>query len=120
MFGPQKDFFPRLVAGAPFPQEWWSRGQGAANSQQSRLYQEGKVFVSLLDRLGRLEMPALLIQGRHDHVTGPEQAAAFARAVVRGRTVVFERSSHFARFEEPDLYAQTVIDFVLAGATPPH
>ena len=114
--GPEKDFFTRLVQASPIPPEWWSRGHAGENSHQARLYAEGKVFDSLLDRLGGLQMPALLLRGRYDRVTAPDQVLAFERQVKKGRTIVFENSSHFARFEEPDLYARTVIDFTLEVA----
>lgn len=113
--GPDKDFFNALVRDSGIPGDRWAQGHSGPHSHQARLYAEGRVFTSLQDQLGKLSMPALLILGRHDRVTAPDQVSTFARTVPQGRTVVFERSAHFVRFEEPERYARTVLDFVLGG-----
>lgn len=116
--GPEKDFFAALVRDSGIPGERWAQGHSGPNSHQSRLYAESQVFTSLQPQLGKLTMPALLILGRYDRVTAPDQVQAFKQAVPRGRTVVFEHSAHFVRFEEPDRYARSVLDFVRQEGSP--
>lgn len=68
---------------------------------------------SLLTKLSLLKQPTLLIRGQYDPVCGEDQMQAFVDQVANGRLELFEHSSHFARFEEANRYAQTVIDFLL-------
>ncbi len=116
--GPDKDFFNALVRDSGIPGERWAQGHSGPHCHQARLYAEGQVFTSLQDQLGKLTMPALLIRGRHDRVTAPDQVRTFERTVPQGRTVIFEQSAHFVRFEEPERYARTVLDFVLRDRGP--
>jgi proline iminopeptidase len=58
--------------------------------------------------LPRLTMPAALIVGRHDLVTGPEQVAAFRTAVPHGEVREFADSGHFVRLEQAGEYADLV------------
>jgi proline iminopeptidase len=58
--------------------------------------------------LADVSMPATLIVGGHDLVTGPEQVAAFERLVPHGRVVRFPNAGHFVQLEEPEAYAETV------------
>jgi pimeloyl-ACP methyl ester carboxylesterase len=58
-------------------------------------------------------MPALLILGGSDLVTTPEQADAFRSQVPDGRVEVFDRSAHFAQFEQAEEYSALVTAFVL-------
>ncbi len=110
--GPDKAFFDRVVAESGLPGPTWGNG----GPHQQRLYREGKVFEPVTGRLSQIRQPALLIHGRYDYVTAPDQVAAFRRRVKHGVVVTFENSSHFARVEEPDRYGQVVTDFVLAHA----
>jgi proline iminopeptidase len=105
--GPEKDFYQRLVAQSGLPRDLWSR----AGEYQRRLYAEGAVFESLTARLREVQSPTLLIHGAYDRVTAPDQVAAIA-AMPTGRVEVFENSSHFARYEEPERYARVVRDFL--------
>ncbi len=110
--GPEKTFFAALVRDSGIPGDRWTQGNSGPHSHQSRLYAEGRVFTSLQPQLCKLAMPALLILGRYDRVTAPDQVRAFEREVPRGRTVIFDQSAHFVRFEEPDRYARTVLEFL--------
>lgn len=58
--------------------------------------------------LPRLTMPAVLIVGRHDLVTGPEQIAAFRAAVPHGEVHEFADSGHFVQLEQAEEYADLV------------
>jgi proline iminopeptidase len=67
---------------------------------------------SLLPALSRLQMPALLIVGKSDLVTSPEQVGAFRRQVPHGQVEVFGHSGHFVQLEQADEYAALVTAFV--------
>lgn len=68
---------------------------------------------SLLPALSRLRMPALLIIGKSDRVTAPEQVNAFRSQVPNGRIEVFDHSGHFVQLEQPEEYSALVTALVL-------
>jgi proline iminopeptidase len=105
--GPNKDFFSEFVQQSQIPPENWNR----AGMHQSKIIEDGAVFTPVAPRLPELRAPALLIRGRYDRVMAPDQVTAFGAGAGR-TTTTFENSSHFVHVEEPDPYAQTVIDFV--------
>ncbi len=55
-----------------------------------------------------LTMPAALVVGRYDLVTGPEQIAAFRAAVPHGEVHEFAESAHFVQLEQAEEYADLV------------
>ena len=66
------------------------------------------------DRTGRLneiEVPTLLLCGRHGLVP-PDTSAMFQSLIVGSELVVFEDSSECAFLEEPELYYSVVQDFI--------
>ena len=63
------------------------------------------------DRLGELGVPTLLVCGRFDECT-PEATASYAARIPGAELVVFEQSAHMAHLTEPDLYLNTVRDFL--------
>ena len=66
------------------------------------------------DRLNDIDVPTLVVRGRHDMCTEP--IAAELVAGIRGaREVVFEHSSHTPVLEETDRYLEVVREF-LSGA----
>jgi L-proline amide hydrolase len=66
---------------------------------------------SIIDRLGRIRAPTLLISGAHDEAT-PAVVQPFADGIAGSRWVVFEQSSHLPHVEEPDAYRALVADFI--------
>ena len=77
-----------------------------------RVKAQPEVAVPLLPLLAALTMPALLITGRADIVTTPDQIEQFRQQVPRGQVITFDRSGHFAQLEQPDEYAHLVTNFV--------
>jgi proline iminopeptidase len=67
--GPDKKFFDRVESESKLPKELWGRG----GVHQEKLFNEGKIFESLLSELAQIRSPALLIHGRYDLVTAPDQ-----------------------------------------------
>lgn len=63
---------------------------------------------SSVDRLGSLDVPTLVLAGRHDVFTSYPQAYRIASRVLAGTVVVFEDSGHFPWIEEPDRFWTTL------------
>ena len=63
------------------------------------------------DRLGEIDVPTLLVSGRHDEATPPLQEAL--RGGIRGAEwVVFEESAHLPHVEERARYMRVVGDWL--------
>ncbi|MEZ4456456.1 MAG: alpha/beta fold hydrolase [Gemmatimonadales bacterium] len=63
------------------------------------------------DRLGEIDIPTLLLSGRHDEATPAQQERL--RAGIRGaRWTVLEQSAHLGFIEEPDRYADVLAAFL--------
>lgn len=62
-------------------------------------------------RLDRIEVPALLVSGRHDQVT-PACVAELRAGLRTAEWVVFEESSHLPHLEEPERFIATVGEFL--------
>ena len=63
-------------------------------------------------RLEELDVPALVLAGRHDGLTLPRLAFEHARRLPRARLHVFERSGHRPWCEEPESYVEVVNTFL--------
>lgn len=85
--------------------EIWMRGSGPS---QETLWKDDQVFEDFRPRLKELRGPAVLLKGRLDANTGPDQIESFQSSVKDGRVVTFARSGHLLHAEEPELFAQTV------------
>ncbi|WP_157967838.1 alpha/beta fold hydrolase [Paraliobacillus sp. X-1268] len=106
--GEDKHFFDRLVEKSDIPEVNWKR----AFNHQQKLYQEGKIFESLLTKLDSITCPMLLMKGKYDWVTGDDQLLSFTNGKSNRKVVVFNQSGHFPRVEEPKMYARTIKDFI--------
>ena len=67
----------------------------------------------LTNRLPEIQVPTLVICGRHDWITPLEASEEIARLIPKARLVVFERSGHSPQVEEPETFRQVVRDFLL-------
>jgi L-proline amide hydrolase len=61
--------------------------------------------------LGSIDLPALLISGRHDEVT-PRAVEELQRGLPSARWVLFEESSHMPHLEEPERFLDVVEEFL--------
>jgi L-proline amide hydrolase len=68
---------------------------------------------SILDRLGEIATPTLLLSGAHDEAT-PAIVRAIAERIPRAAWILFEESSHTPHLEEPAAFNAAVTAF-LAG-----
>ena len=66
---------------------------------------------SIIDRLDRIEVPVLLISGRHDEAT-PATVQPYADQIKDVRWEMFENSSHMPHVEETERCLQVVGDFL--------
>jgi L-proline amide hydrolase len=73
---------------------------------------------SIVDRLGEIRVPTLLLSGRYDEAT-PAIIETIHRRIPGSEWVIFEQSSHMPHVEEPERYIQVLGEFlnrVEAGA----
>ena len=80
-------------------------------------YLWGEAFgqVNLLDQLNALEMPTLLGLGRHDYLVGPvslwDEIEAKKPLL---KKVIFEQSGHYPMLEEPELFNQEFLNWIVS------
>ena len=60
------------------------------------------------DRLGAIQAPTLVLSGRHDWVSAPDEGPNELATGLDAEHVVFERSGHFPFMEEPDAFVSAV------------
>jgi L-proline amide hydrolase len=68
---------------------------------------------SIINRLNQIDVPTLLITGRHDEAT-PASMQPFSDRIPHVRAVDFAESSHMPHLEEPELFDEVMLSF-LAG-----
>jgi proline iminopeptidase len=69
------------------------------------------------DRLGEIDVPTLVIRGRHDMSTDPI-SATLVNGIKGAREVVLENSSHTPVLEETDAYLEAINRFMRKAETP--
>lgn len=67
---------------------------------------------NVLDRLGRLDRPALLLWGELDVLIPRAAVARTARSLRRGRLVTWPDVGHAPQLEQPDRFARLLFNFV--------
>ena len=94
---------------AQLPSELWGRSQ----TYTQKLEEEGIIFESLLPIIPLVKQPSLLLHGKFDPVFCEQQKEYLMETAPESKTVVFEKSAHFPRLEEPQKYCDEVVSFVL-------
>jgi proline iminopeptidase len=74
--------------------------------------QAGYGDIDVVDRLGEVRRPVLVLAGRHDRVCVIEGAQEIADGIPGARLVVFERSAHMTYVEETARYLDAVRSFL--------
>jgi pimeloyl-ACP methyl ester carboxylesterase len=64
------------------------------------------------DQLAAIDVPTLLIAGRHDWIPHLERLERAATMLPNADLVVFERSGHYPWLEEPAAFASTVVEWI--------
>jgi proline-specific peptidase len=65
----------------------------------------------IVDRLGEIRAPTLLLSGRYDEVT-PDVMETVHRGIRRSEWVLFENSANMAHLEEPQRYMEVLEQFL--------
>lgn len=65
-----------------------------------------------LDRLGGVKAPTLVLVGRDDYITPPEQSERIQAAISDAELVVFEQSGHMPHLEEPEAFFAAIRGWV--------
>ena len=73
---------------------------------------EGYGGIDVLDRLGEVRHPVLVLAGRHDRTCSVAAAEAIAAGIASAELVVFESSGHMSYREENAAYLRAVADFL--------
>ena len=99
-----------------------ARGYASLNDGEARdafrhtlraVVDPGGQRVSALDRLYLAEdMPVLLLWGRNDPIIPAEHGRSGAELIPGSRYVEFEGSGHWPQLDDPERFADTLIDFI--------
>jgi len=73
---------------------------------------------AIVDALSSIEVPTLVLAGRHSTVLGPRHGKVAAALLPRSRLLVLEGSSHALQLEEPEAFQDAVAAFVTDGEEP--
>lgn len=71
---------------------------------------------SVVDRLGDIACPTLVLAGQHDVFCSPQQLTRIARRITHADHVVFENSGHFTWLEEPARFLPLVVEWLNRNA----
>ncbi len=70
-------------------------------------------------RLGRVQVPTLILTPSHDVLIGEHAAAIMREGIPGAREVVLDRTGHMFRFSHPVTYARAVEDFLTQSVDRP-
>jgi proline iminopeptidase len=70
--------------------------------------------MDLRPRLKEINVPTLVIVGRHDFITNVAMAQEMVDQIPKARLEIFEDSGHFALVEEPEKFYRTIQNFILS------
>lgn len=98
-------FFFR-TPGSPFEEGLFSGTTFDAEAAAQAMMANG--WWSSVDRLGQVDVPALVLVGRHDVFGSPFQSQRISRHLRKATTVVFEDSGHLPWLEEPEAFLAAV------------
>lgn len=71
---------------------------------------------TVMDRLSEINVPVLVMAGRHDFLFPPEHQAILADRLPNAKLELIERAGHNPQMERPDEVIQAIRDFMLAVA----
>jgi pimeloyl-ACP methyl ester carboxylesterase len=70
---------------------------------------------NVLEQLGEITVPTLIIQGRHDAVRTVAHGEEMRSRMAGARLEVLDSSGHTPQLEEPDAFHRLAVPFLLAG-----
>ena len=98
-----REFYDRFAGGSAL---------GHANTLRGVQRQRPSIF-ELEARLGRLEVPTLIMTGDEDEPC-LEPAIFMKRTIATSGLIILPKSGHAINLEEPDLFNRAVLDFLTA------
>jgi proline-specific peptidase len=90
-------------------------GQWRAKIQPEALIFAGRELLhgwSVMNRLGEIKVPTLVIAGRDDFLFPPEHQGALAAGLPNGHLQIIERAGHNAHDERPTEVVAAITDFI--------
>lgn len=67
--------------------------------------------VDMTDRLGQIDVPALVLCGENDSISPPEEMQQFAEALPNGQFALIPKAGHLAPLEQPEAVNSAMGDF---------
>jgi pimeloyl-ACP methyl ester carboxylesterase len=77
---------------------------------ENTIRREKEIFFG--ERASEIDLPTLIIGGRHDELTTPEMMETFHRCIRRSKLVILEKTKHALHIEKPELVANLILDFI--------
>jgi pimeloyl-ACP methyl ester carboxylesterase len=69
----------------------------------------------LRSRMGEISTPTLGIFGKHDNIVDPAQSDVLVQGVPHAHVQHMAHSRHFPMLDEPELFRQTLVSFLING-----
>lgn len=66
----------------------------------------------LRQRLGRINVPTLVVWGDSDKIVTPQYGKAFAAGIPGAKLTTIPNAGHYPYLEQPDVFSQTVLPFL--------
>jgi pimeloyl-ACP methyl ester carboxylesterase len=123
-----KDFVPALIRLGPAYDPHISLrrllGNLIGGAWRSKLRPEALIYAAprllsgwtVMDRLGEIRVPTLVMAGRDDFIFPPEHQGQLAAGIPGARLRIIERAGHSPHAERPDEVMEAVRDFITADA----
>lgn len=92
--------------------EWFEQQSATAPAYAVYRSLEALFDSDLRDRLGEVELPTLVLHGRHEQTADPRWAEYLADRIDGAELIWLEDSAHFPFVEEPDKLSAEIADFV--------
>ncbi len=104
------------------PSLWRTVGDLASGEWRSKLRPEAMIFAgrhlmkgwTVMDRLGEISVPALVLAGSDDFIYPPEHQRELAAGIPGARLCLIEQAGHLPHSEQPAEVMQAVREFVAA------
>jgi proline iminopeptidase len=118
------EFFPSLIrlGGAYDPEASMFQALGSVlrGGWRSKLHPEALIFAapnllrgwSVMDRLGEIKTPTLVMAGREDFIFPPEHQGQLAAAIPNAELRIIEHAGHNPQWERPDEVVDALRGFV--------
>jgi proline iminopeptidase len=100
-------FFNEIVNQSGIPQNDWLKQTAFQQKINHEVFSQPN-----LDKLSSISCHTLLIKGKYDPICSEYQTEEFIRNVRNSTVEIFNNSAHMPRHEEPELFAETIKNFV--------